>query len=94
VVPGLDNELLKELIETFKAAKAAAERADEITGQPDCVDPEKAELLDRVAELERRLELVESDKLEGCSPSPAESSTSTDVTDPSAYLPPESPTAS
>ena len=63
VVPQYDNDALKELIESLRLAMKAAEKLDRITGQPDCVDPEKATLLDRVEELERRLQVP------GCSSS-------------------------
>lgn len=53
---GPTAEELRELIESFRDAVKAAEVFDRLTGQPDCVDPEKAELVDRVAELERRLD--------------------------------------
>lgn len=46
----------KKLIEAFKKAVAAARVVDELTSQPDCEDPEKAALVDRVAALEKRLE--------------------------------------
>jgi hypothetical protein len=45
---------LKQLIEEFKEALAAAKRLDVLTKQPDCFDPKKATLEERVAELERR----------------------------------------
>ena len=44
-------DLLKEFRELIEAAKLI----DIKTKQPDCVDPEKAKLQDRVAELERLL---------------------------------------
>lgn len=56
--PGLDPALfavpmqlieLRLLIDRFERAVAAAKVVDELTGQPDCVDPEKAKLEDRVA---------------------------------------------
>jgi hypothetical protein len=47
---------LNELLESFRDAVRAAEAFDRLTGQPDCVDPEKAALEERVAELERKLE--------------------------------------
>lgn len=49
-------EKLRELIESFRQAVKAAETFDRLTGQPDCVDPEKAKLEERVAELEKRLD--------------------------------------
>lgn len=52
-------EELTELLAAFHKAVEAAETFDKLTGQPDCVDPEKAELLGRVAELEQRLAALE-----------------------------------
>ena len=46
---------LRKLIAEFKEAVKAAATVDRLTGQKDCVDPEKAKLEVRVAELERRL---------------------------------------
>lgn len=56
--PTVPPDLLRELLAAFRKAYEAAETFDRLTGQPDCVDPEKAKLLDRVAELERRLEAL------------------------------------
>ncbi len=53
-----DPVQLKELLDAFHAAVKAAEVFDRITGQPDCVDPEKAKLEERVAELEAKLSEV------------------------------------
>lgn len=50
---------LEKLIEAFRQALAAAKVADEVTKQPDCADPEKATLIERVRELERRLAALE-----------------------------------
>ena len=50
---------LGELLAAFRKAYEAAEKFDALTGQPDCVDPEKAKLIERVEELERRLAAVE-----------------------------------
>lgn len=49
---------LRKLIAEFREAVAAAARLDVLTRQPDCVDPEKAKLEARVAELERRLDAM------------------------------------
>lgn len=46
---------IRQLIAEFHEALAAAKRVDELTKQPDCFDPKKATLEERVAELERRL---------------------------------------
>ncbi len=53
--PALDLVELRQLIAEFKQCVAAAKLIDEKTGQPDCVDPEKFKLTERVAELERLL---------------------------------------
>ena len=58
----LNPDQLKELLEAFHAAVAAAKKADAAAGQPDCQDPEKAKIEERVAELERRLALLEAVK--------------------------------
>jgi hypothetical protein len=47
---------LRKLLAAFHNAVAAAETFDRLTGQPDCIDAEKAKLVDRVAELERKIE--------------------------------------
>ena len=51
---------LRELLESFRQAVEAAKAFDRLTNQPDCEDPEKAKLLDRVDELERRLDELEA----------------------------------
>jgi len=50
-----ETERLRKLIDEFKEAVEAAKKLDVLTNQPDCVDPEKAKLEERVAELERQL---------------------------------------
>lgn len=58
-VPGTPaTEAMRELIDSFKKAVEAAHAFDRLTGQPDCEDPEKAKLIERVAELERRLDAI------------------------------------
>ena len=47
---------LGEVIADFKKALEAAKIVDTLTGQPDCVDPEKEKLQERVAELEAKLD--------------------------------------
>jgi hypothetical protein len=59
VAEGVDNETVKELIDSLRQALAAAEKLDELTNQPDCVDPEKAKLMERVTILEERLDEIE-----------------------------------
>lgn len=49
---------LVKVVADFKSAVEAARKVDALTAQPDCVDPEKAKLEARVAELERRLDAV------------------------------------
>lgn len=58
--PAIDVTELRTLIEDFKQAVAAAKIVDRLTKQPDCEDPDKAKLLDRVAELEKRIAVLES----------------------------------
>lgn len=55
IVPTQFDELRK-LIEDYRKALEAAKVVDRLTGQPDCVDPEKAVLEKRVAELEKKVE--------------------------------------
>lgn len=43
---------LRTLIDEFRRALEAAKTVDRLTGQPDCVDPDKAKLEARVAMLE------------------------------------------
>lgn len=47
---------LRTLIDEFRRALEAARTVDRLTGQPDCVDPEKAKPEERVARLEAELE--------------------------------------
>lgn len=51
--PTLDLNELKKLLDEFKRLVENAKEIDAKTGQPDCVDPEKAKLIDRVIELEK-----------------------------------------
>lgn len=44
---------IRALLADFRKAKAAAEVVDKLTKQPDCVDPEKAKLEQKIQELER-----------------------------------------
>lgn len=59
-VQPLDPDALRKLLDDYRKATEAAERVDALTGQPDCVDPEKAKLERRVAELEKRLAQLEN----------------------------------
>jgi hypothetical protein len=56
--PPYDPEETQRLIELFKRAKEAAETVDKLTGQPDCVDPKKAELEKRVKQLEEEIAML------------------------------------
>jgi hypothetical protein len=47
---------LQRLIDEFRRALEAAKVVDRLTGQLDCVDPDKAQLEDRVNRLERQVE--------------------------------------
>lgn len=53
--PTVDLAELRKLIEEFKEATKAARTVDRLTGQADCIDPEKGRLEARVAELEAQL---------------------------------------
>lgn len=48
-------EDLRKLLESFRQAQEAAKTVDDLTGQKDCVDPDKAQLLERVERLEKEL---------------------------------------
>ncbi len=52
-------EMLRGLIGDFKEAVEAAKTVDRLTNQPDCIDPKKATLLERVDALEKRLDALE-----------------------------------
>jgi hypothetical protein len=54
--PPVVAEEQRKFIDAFKKLMEAAKEFDEVTGQADCEDPEKAQLLDRIAKLERRLD--------------------------------------
>ena len=53
--PQVDMDNLQAILESFRLAQEAARIADEATGQEDCVDPDKAKLLERVEALENAL---------------------------------------
>lgn len=55
VVDPVGADELRKLIDDFRAALEAAKKLDKLMKQPDCVDPEKAKLVKRVAALERKL---------------------------------------
>jgi hypothetical protein len=58
IIPTVDPVEIKrmdDLIRTFREAVEAAEIIDRVTEQPDCVDPEKEKLLERVDALEARI---------------------------------------
>jgi predicted nucleic acid-binding Zn-ribbon protein len=56
--PTIDLDRLERLVKDFKDAVKAAELLDRLLKQPDCVDPEKAKLQERVVELEARLAAI------------------------------------
>ncbi len=51
--PTVDLALLRTLINEFKEAVEAAKKLDALMRQPDCTDPEKAKLQERVNKLEK-----------------------------------------
>lgn len=51
-----------KLLRTFQEAMDAAKKADKLTGQPDCSDPEKLKLLERVERLEEELKKIKKEK--------------------------------
>jgi hypothetical protein len=54
-IPQYTLDELKELLEAFREAVEAAKVLDRLTGQPDCISPTKASLLERVERLEKEL---------------------------------------
>lgn len=52
-------EKMRKVIDLYRRALEIAEEADELTDQPDCEDPEKGTLVERVNDLERRLDELE-----------------------------------
>ena len=58
-----EAERLRKLFADFKKAVEAAATVDALTGQPDCVDPEKKQLQDRIHELEAQLQRIEHSQL-------------------------------
>lgn len=59
VISKEEVEALKTLIREFREAIEAAKVVDRLTNQPDCVDPEKAKLEERVLQLEERIAKLE-----------------------------------
>lgn len=61
-IPGWTHEQIEEWRKFFEEAKAklaAAKVEDAAAGTPDCTDPAKAPILERLAEMERRLTAIE-----------------------------------
>lgn len=54
--PSISVEELVKRLQQFAEAAEAAKKVDELTGQKDCVDPDKARLQERVRELELLLQ--------------------------------------
>jgi hypothetical protein len=52
-------------IEEFRQALEQARQLDKKIGQEDCVDPEKAKMIDRIAELEKALPPVDEVEIIG-----------------------------
>ena len=52
----------EKLFDDIRKAAEAAKVVDELTGQPDCVDPEKQKLEKRVAALEKELKRLKKAK--------------------------------
>ena len=52
----------EKLLDDIRKAAEAAKVVDELTGQPDCVDPEKQKLEKRVAALEKELKRLKKAK--------------------------------
>lgn len=48
-----DWDYLRRLLEDFRKAEEAAKLVDKLTNQPDCEDPQKVLLLDKVEKLEK-----------------------------------------
>lgn len=46
---------IADMIKQFRDALEAARKVDSLTAQPNCEDPEKAKLVDRVAALEKEI---------------------------------------
>lgn len=55
VISQEEIDSIRKLIAEFKAALEAAKLIDRLTNQPDCEDPEKKKLEDRVALLEQKI---------------------------------------
>lgn len=55
LVEPADAQKTRELLEALVKAVEAAKVVDRVTGQPDCVDPEKAKLGERVRAVEEAL---------------------------------------
>lgn len=62
--PVVDEAAVRRILDAFRRAEKAARTVDELTGQPDCEDPDKAQLEKRVAELERQLEALQVERLQ------------------------------
>jgi len=54
-----DNDKYLIWVEAFQKLVEQAEEFDKVTGQPDCVDPEKAELMQKITDLEARIKELE-----------------------------------
>ncbi len=59
-VPTLDWSAIKIAIEDFHKSVAAAKIVDDLTGQPDCEDPDKLRLAEKIVALEKRIAELEA----------------------------------
>lgn len=63
IISQTEIDALKKLIAEFKEALEAAKTVDRLTNQPDCEDPEKKKLEDRVTILEQKIAVLIRDKI-------------------------------
>jgi hypothetical protein len=56
----ISEEDIRRILDAYRESLDLARQVDEIAERPDCEDPVKAELLDRVAEIEARLDEIEA----------------------------------
>ena len=54
----LTDAEIRRVIDAYRKSLELAQTVDEITNQPDCEDPEKAKLLERVEAIEKSLDEI------------------------------------
>lgn len=59
--PMPDDWYNRERIDLFRRMVADARQFDQLTGQPDCEDPEKAQVESRINEIEKKIDEEEDD---------------------------------